>query len=72
MTFDFIRLFEVIESLGRVYLVTEWIRGGELFNHISQAGPLKEQNASILFKQLLLAVKHMVQSYQKLLSTLSF
>lgn len=62
------RLFEVIESLGRVYLVTEWVRGGELFNHISQTGPLKEQNASILFKQLLLAVKHMVQSDQKLLT----
>lgn len=54
----------MIESLGRVYLVTEWIRGGELFNHISQNGPLKEKNASILFKQLLLAVKHMVRISQ--------
>lgn len=54
------RLFEVIETLGRVYLVTEWIRGGELYNHITQGGPLREIHAAPLFKQLLLAVKHMV------------
>lgn len=46
--------------MGRVYLVTEWIRGGELYNHITQGGPLREIHAAPLFKQLLLAVKHMV------------
>ncbi|KAL9923999.1 serine/threonine-protein kinase NIM1 isoform 1-T1 [Glossina fuscipes fuscipes] len=56
---NILRLFEVIETLGRVYLVTEWIRGGELYNHITQGGPLREIHASPLFKQLLLAVKHM-------------
>lgn len=55
-----VRLFEVVETLGRVYLVTEWIRGGELYNHITQGGPLREIHAAPLFKQLLLAVKHMV------------
>lgn len=54
------RLFEVVETLGRVYLVTEWIRGGELYNHITQGGPLREIHAAPLYKQLLLAVKHMV------------
>lgn len=53
-------MFEVIETLGRVYLVTEWIRGGELYNHITQGGPLREIHAAPLYKQLLLAVKHMV------------
>lgn len=57
------RLFEVVETLGRVYLVTEWIRGGELYNHITQGGPLREVHAAPLFKQLLLAVKHMVSSF---------
>lgn len=54
------RLFEVVETLGRVHLVTEWVRGGELYNRITQAGPLKEAHAAPLYKQLLLAVKHMV------------
>lgn len=50
----------MVETLGRVYLVTEWVRGGELYNHITQGGPLREIHAAPLFKQLLLAVKHMV------------
>lgn len=50
----------MVETLGRVHLVTEWIRGGELYNHITQTGPLKEISSAPLFKQLLLAVKHMV------------
>lgn len=56
------RLFEVVETLGRVHLVTEWIQGGELYNRITQDGPLKEIYAASLFKQLLLAVQHMVRS----------
>lgn len=50
----------MVETLGRVYLVTEWVRGGELYNHITQGGPLREIHAAPLLKQLLLAVKHMV------------
>lgn len=57
-----IRLFEVVETLGRVHLVTEWIRGGELYNRITQGGPLTESHAAPLYKQLLLAVKHMVNT----------
>lgn len=57
------RLFEVVETLGRVHLVTEWVRGGELYNRITQAGPLKESHAAPLYKQLLLAVKHMVNIF---------
>lgn len=56
-----LRLFEVVETLGRVHLVTEWIRGGELYHRITQGGCLKETQAALLFKQLLLAVKHMVK-----------
>lgn len=55
------RLFEVVETLGRVHLVTEWIRGGELYHRITQGGPLPEILAAKLYRQLLLAVKHMVR-----------
>lgn len=50
----------MVETLGRVHLVTEWIQGGELYNRITQDGPLKEIYAASLFKQLLQAVQHMV------------
>lgn len=56
---NILRLFEVVETLGRVHLVTEWIRGGELYHRITQGGSLKEIHAAPLYKQLLLAVKHM-------------
>ncbi|XP_055295569.1 serine/threonine-protein kinase NIM1 isoform X3 [Sitodiplosis mosellana] len=56
---NILRLFEVVETLGRVHLVTEWIQGGELYNRINQDGPLKEVHAALLFKQLLLGVQHM-------------
>lgn len=54
------RLYEVVETHGRVYLVTEWIQGGELYNRITEEGKLTEVYAVHLFKQLLLAVQHMV------------
>uniref|UniRef100_A0A336LTM6 CSON000143 protein n=2 Tax=Culicoides sonorensis TaxID=179676 RepID=A0A336LTM6_CULSO len=50
-----LRLFEVVETLGRVHLVTEWVRGGELYHRITQAGPLPEILAAKLYRQLLLA-----------------
>lgn len=50
----------MVETLGRVHLVTEYIQGGELYNRITQDGPLKEIYAASLFKQLLHAVQHMV------------
>lgn len=56
------RLYEVVETHGRVYLVTEWIQGGELYNRITEKGPLTELYAARLFKQLLLAVQHMVST----------
>lgn len=55
------RLYEVVETLGRVHLVTEWVRGGELYHRITHGGPLPELQAAQLYRQLLLAVKHMVR-----------
>uniref|UniRef100_A0A182NEA4 non-specific serine/threonine protein kinase n=1 Tax=Anopheles dirus TaxID=7168 RepID=A0A182NEA4_9DIPT len=54
-----LRLFEVIETLGKIHLISEWVQGGELYNRITEVGPLKEAHAALLFQQLLLAVKHL-------------
>ena len=50
----------MIESLGKIHLITEWIQGGELFSRITEVGALKEKQASLIFYQLLLAVQHLV------------
>lgn len=55
-----IRLFEVVETLGRVHLVTEYIQGGELYYKIVQNGVYTEAKAAKIFKQLCLAIQHMV------------
>lgn len=57
---NILRLFEVIEMWNRVYLITEFIAGGELYNKISLDGPIREPQAIVLFKQLIEAVKYMV------------
>lgn len=56
-----IRLFEVVETLGRVHLVTEFIPGGELYYKIVQNGVYSEEKAVKIFKQLALAIQHMVR-----------
>lgn len=55
-----LKLFEVIEMWNRVYLVTEFIAGGELYNKITVDGPIGEPQAILLFRQLLAAVQYMV------------
>ncbi|XP_065079012.1 serine/threonine-protein kinase NIM1 [Ochlerotatus camptorhynchus] len=54
-----LRLFEVIETLGKIHLVSEWVQGGELYNRIAEVGPLEEYHAALIFYQLLMAVKYL-------------
>ena len=51
-----VQLLEVIEEGDRIYLVTEYVGGGELFSYIVQKGRLDEQEASRLFYQMVAAV----------------
>lgn len=61
---NILRLFEVIDMWNRVYLITEFIAGGELYNKISLDGPVREEQAIMLFRQLLDAVKYMVSRWK--------
>lgn len=58
-----LRLFEVVETLGRVHLVTEFIQGGELYYKIVQNGVYTENKAVTIFRQLALAIQHMVRMF---------
>ena len=53
---NLVQLLEVIEEVDRIYLVTEYVGGGELFSYIVQKGRLDEVEASRLFGQMMAAV----------------
>ena len=55
-----IRLYEVIESLSKLYLIMEYANCGELYTKISSHGRLPEPEAKLIFSQIVAAVDHMV------------
>ena len=51
-----VHLLEVIEKPKHIYLVTEHVSGGELFDFIVAHGRLQETQACHIFRQILLGV----------------
>ncbi|OTF73820.1 serine/threonine-kinase-like protein [Euroglyphus maynei] len=58
---NLIRIFEVIESFSKHFLVMELAPGGELFQVISTNGRFSESEAKHFFSQILSAIDHMHQ-----------
>ncbi|KAJ5298200.1 uncharacterized protein N7443_006320 [Penicillium atrosanguineum] len=48
-----ISLYDVWENRGELYLVLEYVEGGELFDYVSKHGPLPEEEAVRLFRQII-------------------
>ncbi|KAL8129493.1 hypothetical protein V2J09_018648 [Rumex salicifolius] len=53
-----IRLHEVMASKTKIYIVLEFVTGGELFDKIASKGRLKEDEARKYFQQLINAVDY--------------
>ncbi|XP_042440157.1 CBL-interacting protein kinase 23-like isoform X1 [Zingiber officinale] len=53
-----IRMYEVMASKTKIYIVMEFVTGGELFDKIARNGKLKEDEARKYFQQLINAVDY--------------
>ncbi|GLU00873.1 hypothetical protein SLE2022_182110 [Rubroshorea leprosula] len=53
-----IKIFEVMASKTKIYIVIEFVDGGELFDKIAKHGRLKEDEARTYFQQLINAVDY--------------
>lgn len=55
-----VRLYEVVETPSRLYLVLEYAGGGDLHNRICNEGKLSDNISKVTFAQILSAIKYMV------------
>ncbi|KAL3102038.1 hypothetical protein niasHS_003447 [Heterodera schachtii] len=56
---NIIRLFEVVTTLSKTYLVMEYAGGGELYTYVHETGKLTEEVAKPIFAQIVSAVAHL-------------
>uniref|UniRef100_A0A665WQV5 non-specific serine/threonine protein kinase n=1 Tax=Echeneis naucrates TaxID=173247 RepID=A0A665WQV5_ECHNA len=56
---SYIRLYEVVETPSRLYLVLEYAGGGDLHNRICNEGKFSDNSSKIIFAQILSAIKYM-------------
>lgn len=55
---NIIRLYDIWENRGELYLVLEYVRGGELFEYVSANGALPEEEAVRLYRQIIAGLSY--------------
>ncbi|GKT30201.1 CBL-interacting serine/threonine-protein kinase 23 [Aduncisulcus paluster] len=56
---NIVKLYEVLYSKSKIFLILELVTGGELFDRILTQGKFEEETARIYFQQLVNAVEYM-------------
>ncbi|XP_053195667.1 serine/threonine-protein kinase NIM1 [Scomber japonicus] len=54
-----VRLYEVVETPSRLFLVVEYAGGGDLHNRICNEGKLSDNTSKVTFAQVLSAIKYL-------------
>lgn len=52
------RLYEVLPTASDIFLIMEYVDGGELYDYIVKQGKLKEDNARYIFQQIVCALEY--------------
>lgn len=55
---NIVNLYDIWENRGELYLVLEYVQGGELFDYVSGNGALPEQEAVRLFRQIVAGLSY--------------
>ena len=60
---NIMQIYEMFDDNSNVYIVSEYCKGGELFDIISQKGGFSEKEACIIMKQLMSAICYSHQNH---------
>lgn len=55
---NIINLYDIWENRGELYLVLEYVSGGELFDYVSSNGALPEEEAARLYRQIIAGLSY--------------
>ncbi|RWS31077.1 map/microtubule affinity-regulating kinase 2:4-like protein, partial [Leptotrombidium deliense] len=55
---NIVKLYQVMETERRLYLVMEYVSGGEIFEFLSANGRMNENDARAIFRQIVSAVQY--------------
>ncbi len=55
---NIVKLYEVLESSSDIFVVMEYVSGGELFEVVAQKGKLSESEARFYFRQIIQGVEY--------------
>jgi len=56
---NIVNTYDIFENLRHIYLIIEYMEGGELFDIIADNGHLSERNAAQVLKEIIVAVRYL-------------